>query len=242
MISIFKRREIVLDCITNAAHAYDYAPIRRASKFLPSWWMDLPPNPKIEGDLFTPLNMRGCPGFSDLYSVGVMMPMWSDLRIDLAPNGEYRYQYSDSISSAEAHGEEQRGRFAEGGKYSHIKLAAPWLFKTKDDIGWLMLPAFYNNEDPAQYLTCLGALNFVYQHAVNVNLLMPLSPDRKLIEFKHGSPLAHLVPLTDKKIKIRNHLVDESEWRRLSGKHRRISFSRNYHAIKKVKKDGCPFA
>jgi hypothetical protein len=178
--------------------------------------------------------MKSCAGFVDLYKVGVMLPMWSDLRMSVSPDGNVVYQYSDAKSSADFHHQEQRGDFASEDQYINIKLASPWLFRTKEDISWIMIPAMYAQKDPGRYITCVGSLNFKYQSGSNINLLLPKKDVETNIEIQHGEPIVHVIPMSDKKIKVHNHLVDANEWERLTADWVRIAFSRSYWKRKRI--------
>jgi hypothetical protein len=234
VLFLFKRKTIHLDCFTKHPYVYDYAPIRHASHFIPEWWRQLPKDVGRDG-LHDKLNMKACAGFVDLYKVGVMLPMWSDLRIAMTPNGNVAYQYSDTKSSAGFHHPDQRGDFASEDQYINLKLTSPWLFRSKEDISWIMIPAMYANNDPGRYITCIGALNFKHQSGSNVNLLLPKKDVETTIEIQHGEPIAHVVPMSDKKVKVHNHLVDETEFERLSADWAQISFSRSYWKRKRIK-------
>lgn len=224
---LFKRKAINLDCFTKQPYVYTYAPIRPAYHFVPEWWKRLPKDAGKDG-LHDALNMKACAGFVDLYKVGVMLPMWSELRISVTPDGNVAYQFSDARSSAEFHHPDQRGGFASESKYTNIKILSPWLFRTKEDISWVMTPALYAHNDPGRYITCIGSLNFKYQSGANLNLLIPKKDVETLIDIKHGAPVAHVIPMSDRKVKVHNHLVDDTEFERLAADWVRTSFSRSY--------------
>ena len=234
MLFLFKKKTIHLDCFTRHPYVYDYAPIRPASDFIPEWWKQLPKDACREG-FHNALNMKSCAGFLDLYKVGVVLPMWSDLRIVMAPGGSVEYQFSDCMSSAEFHHPDQRGVFASEGQYANMKILSPWLFRTKEDVSWIMVPAMYAHNDPGRYITCIGALNFKHQSGVNANLLLHKKDVETTIDIQHGEPMAHVIPMSDKKIKIHNHLVDNNEFGRVASDWVRISFSRSYWKRKSIK-------
>ena len=241
MIFIFRKKKVVIDCFTPLIHVYNYAPIELASKHIPDWWKQLPKHGGMRENLFTKTNMKSCYGLIDLYKSGIIIPLWSDIRFLLEPNGDLTYQYSDQTSTADFHDPDERKGWAPPNEYAHIKLVCPWLFKSKEDVNWVYVPPMYNQSDLASYTTCTGILNFKYQRATNVNLIFPIPKQKKLIHIDHGHPLIHAIPLTDKRIEVRNHLVTEEEYKKINDAFLPITFNRKYEKILRIQKSKCPF-
>ena len=146
-------KKIVLNAYTNRSEVYEYSKIQPTSNFVPNWWNDLPAKPELvnnEEFLGYKLNMRGCPGFVDLYKLGFMIPLWSDILIEVAPNGEtwYRWQFSDQVSDATVHPDHQRNKFLRDTEFQHIKINTPWLLETNKDLNWMVAPPTWNLSNP----------------------------------------------------------------------------------------------
>ena len=62
-------------------------------------------------------------------------------------------------------------------------------------------------------------------------------------DINFGTPIVHLLPLTDKNVKIHNHLISDEEFRIMTEKNNSIKFSKNYKTIKKIidQNNKCPF-
>jgi hypothetical protein len=61
------------------------------------------------------------------------------------------------------------------------------------------------------------------------------------VEFKHGDPLAHMIPLDRREVIIHNHLIDDREYDKIYSK---LSFNGNYNTVKRLrqeKESKCPF-
>jgi hypothetical protein len=82
-------------------------------------------------------------------------------------------------------------------------------------------------------VVCPGVANFKYQFSANVNIFIPNEVPRTFV-IPHGRPLVQLVPLTERKIKLKTHLVTDTEFLRLKTKVVRVSFIGAYDALKKV--------
>jgi hypothetical protein len=102
-------------------------------------------------------------------------------------------------------------------------------------------------------LTILPAtVNYKFQHATEINFFIVNQLQSKKINISPLTPLAILHPLTERKIKIKNHLVSKEEWLRIFGVDRFL-FRRNsddavkfYNRKKKLQtsieeKSSCPF-
>ncbi len=240
MLFLFKKRELVLDCFTSKAHVHDYAPVGRAAGFTPQWWKELPTK-GVSMNGFTPSGtLKQCAGFTELYTKGVMLPMWSELAFRVNQDRSIDHVFADNQSHIDYHPEWQRGGFAPEGVFSHAKILTPWLFRCKQDVQWHFGAPIYNQHNPSDYIVCPGVVNFKYLRATNVSLLIPTANTR-VFTIPHGAPLAHIVPLSDVKLKVNNILVSDAEYAKLAQNDTRVTFLNSYAATKKIKQGLCPF-
>lgn len=240
----FKRSEVVVDAFISEkhSHAYDYAPIDYAENFMPDWWRKLPKS-EIDFSIMNRKNesMKTCAGFIDHMNRGLIIPLWSDLLIRIDSPELYNYQFADGISICESHAKQQRMGFQDN--RTNIKIISPWLLKSDKNVSFTFLPTFWNNDTPPGYDVVLGTSNFYYQNSTHINLL--IDPDQKL-NIPFGKPMLHLMPLTDKKIKLKRHLVSVDEWSRENKRMFSLSFSSAYFKLKKHRdnmesQSKCPF-
>jgi hypothetical protein len=242
----FKKNEVVVDAFISEryAHAYDYAPIDYAEKFIPDWWKKLP---KAELDFETmgrkKESMKTCAGFIDHMSRGLIIPIWSDLMLRTDYPDTYKFQFSDGISNCESHATRQRGSFQSD--RINIKIISPWLLKSEKNVSFTFLPTFWNNDIKPNYDLAIGTTNFYYQNSTHMNLL--INPGEK-ISLNFGKPMLHIIPLTEKKIKLKRHLVTDDEWTRHNKRMIGMSFTSAYFKLKKhrekmeIKESKCPFS
>lgn len=223
-----KPRKIHIDFFTARNDAFLYAPIDNAAKYLPEWWKDLPKDYGTGSEATN--SMRNCVGFIDLYRISLVLPMWSDVEITTGGDGSLTYLHSDRLSTMEFHSFEQRGRLM--GNHIHAKLMSPWVAECKEDISWTCVPAFYNQQNIDDYNVCPGVLNFKYQNATNVNLFIPNRKHKFIIP--HRQPLMHMIPLSDRRIKIHRHLITREEFAQREYSMAGIKFSRKYDAVKRI--------
>jgi hypothetical protein len=177
--------------------------------------------------------------------------------IDILEQGNpelYRWQSSNQdVNTDNSHKSQQFLGFA-GSEGRNIKITSPWALRTKEEIYFTWTQPTWNMRNLLTDLTILPAtVNYKFQHATEINFFIVNGKDNKKINIPPLTPLAILHPLTEKKIKIKNHLVDKDEWLRIFGVDRLI-FRRGsidalkfYNKKKKLqesieKKSSCPFS
>ena len=228
MFFYIKQPKIKVDFFTARADVFNNFKIEKSLMFAPSWWRELPRQANLPDSL---PNMRRCAGFVEMYKQSYVLPMWNDLAIDVDQNKNMYWQFADNTSKVEFHDASQRGNFAPNDKYLQAKIISPWCAKTKQDVHWLMHSVIYDDINTDNYLVCPGLLNFKYQADTNIQIVIPNEVPRKFV-IPHNKPLVHLVPLTEKKVEVVTHLVDQKELERLHMQ--RVSFVGSYYALKKL--------
>lgn len=241
MFNILKfRKTVKLDCYTARPDVYSHASIAPSSKCLPSWFKSLPKTGKYDMP-----NMKGCPGFIDLYKSGFILPMWSDLKITLGGEDttEYSWQYADTTSEAHVHPEEQRGSFAPPKEFAHLKLQSPWAFECDTDIKWLFIQNAWGMENLPEVIIPPGAVSYYYQLATNVNMLIRKKKEASEVVIPYLTPLVHIVPLTEKEVIFETHLISQEELGEKFGASCGLptTFSGGYRTKVAQIQRGCPF-
>lgn len=235
---------VYLDCYTDLPYVYEHAKIRDAGKFRPKWIDKLPPviEKPMEGNpnvTFPENTMRLCAGVTDLYKNALCLPLWTDLTLYVGPQGTERYYWktSDPKGDVVVHPQHQRGSFLPALEYQHTKLTSPWNLHCAEDVNFLMMDPFWNgdpyNERP---FAPPGIVNYKYQGGTHINLFTarPSTGDKK-IEFKYNDPIALIVPLTERKVIVRHHLVSFEE--KIKYTRPPITFNGTYYAGRKAMMD-----
>lgn len=222
MFSFFHRSPTVdLDCFTSNNDAYKFTPIVKSSKAKPSWYDQVTkvqpsntkwPQYKVDGEGFLGFNwhlslrtVKSCPGFHDLYSRGFILENWCDLAVNITETG-ISYHYSNGKGPI-LHDNDQ----VKPGFMNHyiLKLNSPWIIQCKEDIPFMATAAQWSLEE-YNFHILPGIVNFNYQTGSNVFMAVRRNtPDQFLVPMGH--PLMQFIPLSDKKIKIHNHIVTEEE-------------------------------
>jgi len=216
MIFFFKKNKLIVDCFTCNKAAYEIFPVEHAKKFYPSWWKNIPPalpNPKHSSDITAP-TLRGCTGFIDYYQTGMIIPLWTQIIIEIGSLGStfLRVAMANPQSDAEQHPEEQRGSFLPEKEYSHVKLTSPWHIEANKAVPFIMLKPIWNFEKPDEFILPPGSLNFYYQHASNINVFFKREKNDQYLNLNAGIPMAHLVPQTQEELVIKHHFLSIREY------------------------------
>lgn len=241
---LFKKKKIVLDAFTNRLEIYDSAKPKEAKLFYPEWWKSMPKSLLLPNNIHPLPSMKTCQGLIDQFKFGFIVPMWSDLNIEIGQigNPEARWIYSDNFSEAVPHSELQRGSFLPDNIFFHLKLVNPWLFYCKENIQFQLTPASWHIKNPHEKIIPSGILNFKYQNSLNINAFFTRTESKRIENIKFGEPLLHLVQLSDRELIIKHHLVEEKEWIKFSSFSRSLSFTKKYSMQKKNKSEkSCPF-
>lgn len=242
MLFKFKKRKITINCYTSSATVYNQFKIDYAQKFIPSWWKEIPNTYIPEGKFFSLPTIRTCPGMTGVYHRGAVIPLWSDLAIELGPKGEgnARWQFSDTHCSAVSHPVEQRGRYLNDKEFLHMKLNSPWHIDCEEDISWVWMGMPWNMDDPTEFAVPTGLVEYKYQNATNINLFLKYAEEKRNLLIPAGTPMVQIVPLDDRKIDIKCHLLSEQEFKE-SSKGQTSRFVNAYKTAKRtIKSSGCP--
>lgn len=248
MFHFFHRTpEINLDCFTSNNCVYTHTPIVRASKAFPDWWKTLETyEPTFEHSPEKPYHLatetrtaKDCYAIIELYKRGVMIENWCDISFR-NENGYFNYWYTDG-EAPQTHDKRQVG-YAFPNHYQ-IKLISPWVFRETTGVKFLWLGAEWSL-DKLEIKVLPGVINFDIISDINVNIMIPSRDGIHTIPA--GNPLVHLVPLSDKKLKVTNHIVTKPELDKIRIKSNSTSFfgwRRALQLRKRNKERGtCPFS
>jgi len=256
MFTFFHRkRKVVVDCYTVDSFAYNYTPIVKAIKTVPSWWKTLPSidyesrKLGVFSDSFQYQNtMKNCYGFLELYKRGVVIEAWADFNFKVS-NAHY-----DCISTSPnekfnvPHKAEEYGNSFE--KHFHGKLISPWSLAEKTGLHFLNIGAEWSLDDYTLKVLP-GVVEYNCNTATHIHIMIPKAEVDHTYTFHipAGLPLLHIIPLNDDvDVEFINHLISESEWISIKNRASFRSFSGfknlmnlNKRNKKRDQESKCPF-
>lgn len=229
-----------MDAFTSRPEVYEFAKIDKATNHIPPWWKNLPKVPvSFENiDSGKQTNMKHCIGFIDYFKNSFVIPMWSDLNLMVGKEGttDHRWQFADKMSSLKVHPANQRGVYLNEVKYQHFKLETPWAIKTNKLVYFSWSGATWNTKEPEKIIYFPAVIDFYNQTALNINIACRRSDQEKEILIPLRQPLVHILPMTEKEIILKTHLVSEIEMLRIrKATYSLLSFSNSYLKLKRIK-------
>jgi hypothetical protein len=159
-----------------------------AKHFIPEWFKNIPAK--------APSTVKMCPSFTDYFSMGYIMPMWTDIKIQYnKETKDYAWATPDPTFILDVHGNNQLidhvspsflgvdGQFA-------FKTVSPWKIITPKGWSVLQLPLFYNFNK--EFSTFPGIIDTDIFHDLNQQILYHGTGEE--INIKRGTPFALYVP------------------------------------------------
>lgn len=187
------------------------------SKKKPDWW-NL--QKKEMGSI------RTCYGTSDFISLGVTLPMWSNVSVRPASNGMDFELRCDPIATVDGDGIVNRIEgfsassvsscpFTEQRKINghYPKLVTPWLVKTAPGWSTLILPRIL--EPNPNYTVMPGVVHTDYYHVINIVLVVTTDQP---FTIPLGTPMYQLIPFKRNKRGTKILEGNESMFRFLQGR------------------------
>lgn len=244
MIFFFRKPKLTVHCYVSEkfSHVYELAPIQKANKFFPEWWKAAAKSSVNWETTHLSQTIKNCVGIQDHYGHGLIIPMWTDLAISTNGQGGIANQFSDLITTNDYQEVELRCGFKPS--KINMKIASPWRFVSEKDVYWTMMPVYWDQLEEQSWEVMPGTIDFHYNYSTNVNMLIDTTKGSSMI--KHGQPLCHIVPLSERELVIKNEMLTEREFDILCNKTRPITFMNKYKNIRRVRRaqeeeSKCPF-
>lgn len=245
MIFIFKKRKLVLDLFTHRQMIFDAAKPKLAPHFYPEWWKEVKTEMQVGDEMFPTATIRRCMGLVDHYKHGFVIPMWSDLRVELGPIGDpfFRAQFSDNTTNIGQHPASIRGSYLPDSHYQHLKLFTPWAAKCNEDVYWKWEQPTWSYRNPNKSIVLPGTIEYKYQYSMNANLMFAREAGITMVEIPFQQPLVHITPLTERELELRHHMVTKEEYDTMmqGEKLSNINRYRSYRRVRESEERKCPF-
>lgn len=187
----------------------EFSPIVPARDLFPDWWRNTPSS-SFNWDNLQPVNTaKSCPGIIQSLTTGFIMPLWSDLAIQYS-DSQYQYQFSDMQTMLSDHPDYQSPNFCED--YWKFKIHSPWILNTP--VKLMYTSPFYHNTSSSFPFIIPPAIVPPIKHLCGTQVFIFAKKEQKLNRtvLKSGTPLMHIIPLTESKVTIRCEVVSESEY------------------------------
>ena len=207
-----------------------------AAKFLPDWYKNLKPSYQtknawgLQYDLPT---VRSCYGIKKTLTNGLIVPMWTDLIIEIKPDGTFTYQLSDSNRIIETHSKIQYGDLYQNSIM--LKLVSPWAFEASKPLHAYITQPFFHINSFTDFHIIPGFFNFYDLHNTNVFIFVPIKQETYKIQIPVGYPLVQYIFTEDIKLKLHHQVIPQEAYDSIHGLSR-ISFLKTFDKVIKFKR------
>ena len=241
MLIFSKPKKNVVDFFTHDPMVFEFFQIRKGTNFYPEWWRQIPNN-LYESNRFLPeqspsekkKTLKHCPGFSELHKQSYIMPLWTELEMQIN-NNNWQAKVSDHSTKITSHSAYQRGSYACPSKFQHIKIDTPWQSISKKGIKFLISPCSFTSDKLLTDFFIPNAIrSYDISHGNNIHGFVEIKEN--IINLEAGMPFIHLFPLTDKKTQIRCHYDPEKFDYLQNLMPGRFSFTKSYFFKRHLKK------
>lgn len=150
-----------------------------------------------------------CPGIFDLFNYGFIVPAWHDalIKTNGDPSGFAWLPPTDEFT-AMTNGFDAIGKHVNeldkylpkkpGALHSMVKFNTPWHVVVPRGVKFLVLPVAY--PDSYEFEGAIGILDPAINSEINVQVFWNIRNGEHII--KAGTPLAHLIPLSEEKFEL----------------------------------------
>ena len=220
-----KQKPVIINCYTSRIDVYKNTPIALSKKHIPPWFKALKPRssvqPQLDGaslDLLTTVNrlsVKSCPAMIGYHMKGFTLPMWSELilRWDGVGSNGWQYIYADQLSSVNPHPADQWENCKELSGQQHFKLISPWIIEVEEDVEFLVKDSLWGFLNLENLHVMSGVVRFDNQNAAHVNMFARKTEKQNTLLIPYNMPIMDFIPLTDRPIELKLHLLTDEEYR-----------------------------
>lgn len=185
-----------------------------------------------------------CPGIFDLFKTGYIVPMWYDIYIKTEKNkpgfswtiADRSFSTLSDIKFIDTHSEEMTNFIPKrkGTINNIVKINTPWNVIVPENLKFLCLPISY--PDHFDYESTSGVYDPSQSSEINIQMNWNVEEGEILI--KAGTPLMHIIPLSEKTFKLENRTATEKDlkWVRVNKYMKTFSFATTRHLVQKLYK------
>lgn len=235
-----------IEFFTEREELLDQPPVP-ASKFYPTWFKQMPPSHPVAPNQRYPFGLsddlklsnvnatvRRCPGIVSYLSEGYVIPLWSDIVVQVRANSIYAFGSNDtvyvSLHSRQMHFKTMPPRH---GYYPDaVKFTNPWKVRTPRGYSLMIMAPFYHFEDRYQVLP--GVIESdTYPH-MHVNTLFRANEGDYTLRM--GNPFIHVIPFKRDALSLEVRAASDDDKQRL--KNQRFRSERFFGKNQAMRQDG----
>ena len=226
-----KKNTIVVDAYTDRKEIFEAYQPMLARKYIPDWWKNLPQHRETDMPGYAKMpvaTLRQCPAINDILKTGIIVPAWCQIHAKIDMGGNKEIHMVPEYTQALQHDERDFGHHKPD--MVHLKITSRWAFVEKTGVKFVWVKPDWHHKNPLAYWTVPGIIEYKYQHGVLHNLMIPYNTK---LQIDTGTPWLQLIPLSEKPIEVKCHLVSTQELEQIMNANAQISTTGGY--LKKIK-------
>lgn len=232
-------KTVYIDLYTDSDCVYKIAQASNASLERPSWWKQLRKSSFDYDNMEPDTTMKSCSGANMLFAKRYPLLMPCDVYLKSGYSELSFYAHDENAVGIQNHPTKQHDNSF--GDNTHIKFNLRWKIKTSPETHILVTGA---DMDTPQMTNTLSIVNGVLPPDVvsqlNINGFITRSDEGVRLNIPAGATLANLIPLTDRKVVYRHHLVSTDDYNQMDKEESALATNSYYRARKA--RSGCPFS
>lgn len=195
-------------------------PIVPAGKMFPKWWkpaqQQVDPLKALEGVTY----MGKCRGLIDMWKTGYVVRTWHTTIIEHTPQGQLTYEVNNEFTAEMEHLGWDNGFHAFLSKSSKMipsrphrhqdvfKFLSPWRVVPPKGVKLIYIPLQYHEN--VWFEAATGVVDCEISNDLNIQGWVTLPKGQRYV-IPAGTPIAQIVPLTDKKLQMETRFANEKE-------------------------------
>ena len=215
MLFKFKKNTITVDAFTDKEFIAK-TPIAPSKNYTPEWFKDMKPTKLYKQNqmLIHSTTFKRCPAMIDNLKHSFTLPAWSDFVVKATGDTvDKQFPHADYDFGASYHNDPETSPIGQFAPKVHVKIMSPWFLRSKSDVNFYQSQAFWSfNATNSTILIPPGIVNYKYQHSTHINMF--IIKDLQY-DFDCGDALMYLHPMTEDKVVIKTHVVDEKEYKNI---------------------------
>ena len=243
-----KKKPIVINAYCSDPTVFHLCKPTHAKYFYPEWWKQIPKTVKMPGSRYDISTVKSCRGIIDYYKNGIVLPLWHDAIITVGSSTKQMHAVEMAAfnQAVETLPPNQWNGWISDNKWGHIKFNSPWVFTCDEFVQFAFTDPAYNRDNLHDYYLLPGIVDYRYQTSTNINIMVEYRDKEREFLIPAGQPMVNIVPLTDREIVIKHHLVTVEEKRKYMSepvKFRGVYnfFKSKTKEIEAREKSKCPF-
>lgn len=209
-----KKNEIVFLCDKKYLNAFNYYKPNYSGTFIPEWFKKLPTTIEVENSYGLKYDLptaRSCYGIKNTITNGIILPLWTDIIIEVFPNKTWKSQCSNNMTEITQHSKNQYIGLFE--KCCVLKIESPWLMQSKKTTSLFLTQPLYHQGDVNNFFILPGIITFNKQPCfTNIFIGIPYKNEPQRIMIKSGFPIIQYINTTKEVINVKTKLIDSDEY------------------------------